>query len=104
MLDYLAEMNEIQENTFGDPEVINRISQYEMAFRMQTSVTDVMNLDDEPDHVFQMYGADALTPGTFAANCLLFEDLLKKMCGLYNCIIWMGSTRQSPKLPNSLKT
>jgi hypothetical protein len=78
MLDYLAEMNEIQENTFGDPEVINRISQYEMAFRMQTSVTDVMNLDDEPDHVFQMYGADALTPGTFAANCLLARRLIEK--------------------------
>ncbi len=78
MLDYLAEMNEIQENTFGDPEVINRISQYEMAFRMQTSVTDVMNLDDEPDHIFQMYGADALTPGTFAANCLLARRLIEK--------------------------
>ena len=78
MLDYLAEMNEIQENTFGDSEVINRISQYEMAFRMQTSVTDVMNLDDEPDHVFQMYGADALTPGTFAANCLLARRLIEK--------------------------
>ncbi len=78
MLDYLAEMNEIQENTFGDPEVINRISQYEMAFRMQTSVTDVMNLDDEPDHIFQMYGAEALTPGTFAANCLLARRLIEK--------------------------
>lgn len=78
MLDYLAAMNEEQEKIFGDPEVANRIAQYEMAYRMQTSVTDVMNIDKEPDHVFQMYGPDALTPGTFAANCILARRLAER--------------------------
>ena len=78
MLDYLAQMNEEQEKLFGDPEVANRIAQYEMAYRMQTSVTDVMNIEDEPDHVFQMYGPEALTPGTFAAHCLLARRLIEK--------------------------
>jgi len=78
MLDYLAAMNEEQEKIFGDPEVANRIAQYEMAYRMQTSVTDVMNIDEEPDHVFQMYGPDALTPGTFAANCILARRLAER--------------------------
>jgi hypothetical protein len=78
MLDYLAAMNEEQEKLFGDPEVANRIAQYEMAYRMQTSVTDVMNIEDEPDHVFQMYGPEALTPGTFAANCILARRLIEK--------------------------
>lgn len=78
MLDYLAAMNEEQEKIFGDPEVANRIAQYEMAYRMQTSVTDVMNIEEEPDHVFQMYGPDALTPGTFAANCILARRLAER--------------------------
>ncbi len=78
MLNYLAAMNEEQEKIFGDPEVANRIAQYEMAYRMQTSVTDVMNIEEEPDHVFQMYGPDALTPGTFAANCILARRLAER--------------------------
>ena len=78
MLDYLAAMNDEQEKIFGDPEVANRIAQYEMAYRMQTSVTDVMNIEEEPDHVFQMYGPDALTPGTFAANCILARRLAER--------------------------
>ena len=78
ILDYLAAINEEQEKLFGDPEVANRIAQYEMAYRMQTSVMDVMNIEDEPDHIFQMYGPEALTPGTFAANCILARRLIEK--------------------------
>jgi len=78
MLDYLAALNHEQEQFFGDPEVANRIAQYEMAYRMQTSVSDVMNIEDEPDHVFQLYGPDALTPGTFAANCILARRLIER--------------------------
>lgn len=78
MLDYLAAMNEEQSKIFGDPEIVNRIAQYEMAYRMQTSVTDVMNIEEEPDHVFQMYGPESLTPGTFAANCILARRLVEK--------------------------
>lgn len=78
MLDYLAAMNEEQSKIFGDPEIVNRIAQYEMAYRMQTSVTDIMNIEEEPDHVFQLYGPESLTPGTFAANCILARRLVEK--------------------------
>jgi hypothetical protein len=55
-----------------------RIEQSEMAFRMQASVPEVANFDDEPEHVFELYGPDAKNPGTFAANCLLARRLLER--------------------------
>ena len=66
MLDYLAELNHQQEASFGDPEISSRIAQYEMAYRMQTSVPETMDISDEPDHILQMYGPDAQKPGTYA--------------------------------------
>lgn len=78
MLDQLAKLNGMQYDEFGDPEITSRIAQYEMAYRMQTSVPEVMNIDDEPDHIFQMYGPDSTKPGTFAANCLLARRLAEK--------------------------
>lgn len=78
MLDYLKQINEVQNSVYGDPEVDARIAQYEMAYRMQTSVPEVTDLSDEPDEVFEMYGPDSRNPGTFAANCLLARKLLEK--------------------------
>ena len=78
MLDYLHELNRLQHDAYGDPEIIDRIAQYEMAFRMQTSVPDVTDLSDEPDWVFDMYGPDSRDPGTYAANCLLARRLIEK--------------------------
>ena len=78
MLDYISEINQKQEKEFGDPEINSRIAQYEMAYRMQTSVPETMNIDNEPDHIIQMYGADAVVPGTYAANCLLARRLIEK--------------------------
>ncbi|WP_020526293.1 DUF1501 domain-containing protein [Flexithrix dorotheae] len=78
MLDYLKKLNEVQESTYGDPEINARIAQYEMAYRMQTSVPDVVDLSDEPDHIFEMYGEDSRDPGTYAANCLLTRRLIEK--------------------------
>ena len=78
ILDKIAELNDKQYNEFGDPEIQSRIAQYEMAYKMQTSVPDVMNTDDEPDYIYQMYGADAKIPGTYAANCLLARKLAEK--------------------------
>jgi len=78
MLDKLEELNAIQYKEYGDPEITSRIAQYEMAYRMQTSVPDVMTIDDEPDHIYQLYGPDSSKPGTFAANCLLARRLAEK--------------------------
>ncbi|WP_420146816.1 DUF1501 domain-containing protein [Spirosoma sp.] len=78
MLDALNDLNQAQEEIYGDPDVANRIAQYEMAFRMQTSVPEVNDLSDEPDWVFDLYGPEARNPGTFAANCLMARRLLER--------------------------
>ena len=78
MLDALSELHHLHHADTLDPEVESRIAQYEMAFRMQTSVPEVTDLSSEPDHVFAMYGKDSRTPGTFAANCLLARRLAER--------------------------
>lgn len=78
MLGYLAQLNQLQNETWGDPEVNARIAQYEMAFRMQTSVPEVMDTSQEPDAIFDLYGPDSRDKGSFAANCLLARKLLEK--------------------------
>ncbi|KAA1246604.1 DUF1501 domain-containing protein [Aquimarina sp. RZ0] len=78
MLDYLGKLNNVQNNFYGDPEINARMSQYEMAFRMQTSIPEVTDMSDEPDYIFDMYGKDSRDPGTYAANCLLGRKLLEK--------------------------
>ncbi|HEX6212842.1 MAG TPA: DUF1501 domain-containing protein, partial [Methylomirabilota bacterium] len=78
MLDALRALEEQQHARVMDPEINARIAQYEMAYRMQTSVPDAMDLSDEPDHIVDMYGPEARTPGTFAANCLLARRLAER--------------------------
>jgi hypothetical protein len=78
MLDRLAELHRLQFEDLGDPEINSRVSQYEMAYRMQTSVPDVMDLSKEPDSVYELYGKEAREPGTFAANCLLARRLAER--------------------------
>ncbi|HRP58385.1 DUF1501 domain-containing protein [Agriterribacter sp.] len=78
MLDALNALNQSQLEAFGDPEIGNRVAQYEMAFRMQASIPEITDMSDEPDWVFDLYGPDARTPGTYAANCLLARRLLEK--------------------------
>ncbi|MDH4298316.1 MAG: DUF1501 domain-containing protein, partial [Cyclobacteriaceae bacterium] len=78
MLEHIASLNRMQEEEFGDPEITTRIAQYEMAYRMQTSVPEVMNFSDEPESSYKLYGADSLQPGTFAANCLLARRLSER--------------------------
>lgn len=78
MLDGLRELNELQLVRDGDPEIETRIAQYEMAYRMQTSVPELTDLSDEPQAVLDMYGPDVLKPGTFAANCLLARRLAER--------------------------
>lgn len=78
MLDSLNRLNYRTLDEFGDPETRARIAQYEMAFRMQSSVPDLTDISDEPEHVLEMYGPDVHTPGTFAASCLLARRLAER--------------------------
>ena len=78
MLDALQTLNDQQFARIGDPEIETRIAQYEMAYRMQTSIPELTDLSDEPQHVLDMYGPDVLKPGTFAANCLLARRLAER--------------------------
>jgi uncharacterized protein (DUF1501 family) len=78
MLDRLADLHAQQYDDLGDPEIASRVAQYEMAFRMQTSVPEVADLAGEPDSTYELYGEEARQPGTFAANCLLARRLAER--------------------------
>ena len=67
MLDRLAELNHLSFEQFGDPEINAKVQQYEMAYRMQTAVPDIMDVSKEPEDILKLYGPDCLVPGTFAA-------------------------------------
>lgn len=77
-LDALGQLNRMQFDEYGDPEIVTRIAQYEMAFRMQASVPELVDLAGEPDAVFKLYGEDARRPGTYAYNCLLARRLAER--------------------------
>lgn len=77
-LDYLTQLEFEQKSVWGDPEIDSKINQYEMAYRMQTSVPEVTDLSEEPDYIFDLYGPDSRIPGTYAANCLLARRLAER--------------------------
>ena len=78
LLDDLAAMNAAHLAEYGDPEIDTRISQYEMAFKMQASVPDLLDFSNEPKHILEMYGPDVLLKGSFANNCLIARRLLER--------------------------
>ena len=78
MLDHLRELHTLQKASFADAELDTRILQYEMAFRMQTAVPEVVDTSKEPDHILDLYGPDARKHGTFASNCLLARRLAER--------------------------
>ncbi|MEZ6152941.1 MAG: DUF1501 domain-containing protein [Pirellulaceae bacterium] len=77
-LDSLAEMNQLGLAQYQDPETATRIGQYEMAYRMQSSVPELLDFSDEPEWVFDMYGPDSRIKGTYAFNCLLARRLAER--------------------------
>jgi Protein of unknown function (DUF1501) len=77
-LDDLAQLNEVNLHEYNDPEIATRTSQYEMAFKMQTSVPELTDLSKESERTFELYGPDSRKPGTFAANCLLARRLAER--------------------------
>lgn len=77
-LDDLAKLNQLKQHVVDDPEIATRIAQYEMAYRMQSSVPELTDISDEPEHTFELYGPEAKQPGTFAFNCLLARRLIER--------------------------
>ncbi len=78
MLDGIADLNRQQLSQSGDPEIETRISQFEMAYRMQSSVPELMDLTGETNATLESYGADVKEPGSFARNCLLARRLAER--------------------------
>jgi len=78
ILDAVEQLDAVRADAYHDPEIETRISQYEMAFKMQTSVPELMDMEKEPQHVFDMYGPDSRKPGSYASHCLLARRLLER--------------------------
>lgn len=78
MLDDVAALNHETYAAYQDPEIVTRIEQYELAYRMQTSVPELTDLSDEPESTFSMYGPDVQKRGTYASNCLLARRLAER--------------------------
>ena len=101
MLDRIAQINQRHYEEVGDPEIHARISQYEMAFRMQTSVPELMDLSSESDHTFELYGPEAKKPGTFASNCILARRMAER--GVPFVQLFHRGWDQHGDLPNRIK-
>ncbi len=100
MLDDLEKMNQLQLAEVGDPEISTRIAQYELAYLMQTSVPELMDISQEPAKTVDMYGVEARTPGTFAANCLLARRLVER--GVRFVQLFHRGWDQHAKLPTQI--
>jgi hypothetical protein len=101
MLDDLARLNGMQFADVGDPEINTRISQYELAYRMQTSVPELTDISKEPASVIDLYGPEARKPGTFAANCLLARRLAER--GVRFIQLFHRGWDQHTKLPKQIE-
>ena len=100
MLDNIAALNNEHYDRVHDDEIQSRIAQYEMAYRMQMSVPEVMDIKKEPESVIKMYGAEALIPGTFAANCLQARRLAEN--GVRFIQLYHQGWDQHGNLPNEM--
>jgi hypothetical protein len=101
MLDSLAQLNHLEAQEMGDPEIQTRIAQYEMAYRMQASVPELMDLSKEPASTFESYGPESRKPGTFAANCLLARRLVER--GVRFVQLYHRGWDQHGDLPRALR-
>ncbi len=101
MLDELAKLNAERYSLVGDPEIQSRIAQYEMAYRMQTSVPELTDISGEPESVLNLYGDEVKTPGTFAANCLLARRLAER--GVRFTQVFIRQWDQHGNLPNDIR-
>jgi hypothetical protein len=102
MLDRLRDLHEFQKTQLADPEIDGRITQYEMAFRLQTSVPEAVDTSKEPESIFALYGPDSKKPGTFAANCLLARRLAER--GVKFIQLYHQGWDQHGNLPKAITT
>ena len=101
LLDKLSALNKIDFQNELDPEIETRISQYEMAYRMQTSVPEVTDISDESQATKELYGPDSEKPGTFAANCLLARRMAER--GVRFIQLYHPGWDQHGNLPNAIR-
>jgi hypothetical protein len=101
MLTGLQELNSETHKKFNDPETQARIAQYEMAFRMQAEVPDLMDISKEPKHVKDLYGPNVEKPGSFARNCLLARRMAEK--GVRFLQLFHRGWDQHGSLPSKLR-
>ncbi|CAG1008046.1 hypothetical protein PHYC_03512 [Phycisphaerales bacterium] len=101
MLDLVGELNQREMTRSLDPEVRTRISQAEMAYRMQMSVPELVNFSDEDEQTLAMYGPDVRKPGTFAANCLLARRLSER--GVRFIQLYMRGWDAHNNLPDEIR-
>jgi hypothetical protein len=78
MLDDIGDLNRLRHDETGDPEILTRVAQYELGYRMQSSVPDLTDLSGEPANVLDLYGPNVHKPGSYAANCLLARRLAER--------------------------
>ena len=102
IIDYMKQLNELQHDSWGDPEIHSRIAQYEMAYRTQMSVPEVTDASDESESTFELYGEDARDPGTYAANCLMARRLIEKDVKFVQ--LYHQGWDQHSNLPNGIKS
>ena len=104
-LDGLSALNELNFKKVGDPETHTRIQQYEMAFRMQASVPDLMNVKGEPESTYKLYGDEAKKPGSFAFNALLARRLVERGTRFVQIYLnnWDNHSNISGRLPSQCK-
>ena len=100
-LDHLQQLEKLNHQDIGDPEILARMAQYEMAYRMQTSVPEIMDTSKEPEYIYDMYGEDSKKPGTFAANCLLARRMAEKDVKFIQ--LYHQGWDQHGNLPNAIK-
>lgn len=100
-LGHLKELYNIQHDALHDPEIESKMAQYEMAYRMQSSVPDTMNIDKEPDYIYDMYGPESRIPGTYSANCLLARRLAERNVKFIQ--LYHQGWDQHSNLPNAIQ-
>ena len=101
VLDKLAQLQKDQFRSEGDPEINSRIRQYDMAYRMQKSIPEAVDIKNEPDYIFDLYGQDARKPGTYAHNCLLARRMAER--GVKFTQLYHKGWDQHGNLPRDIK-